>query len=155
MSRAKRNQYPLSLALLQVHYPEEVWNSFPARAEALRKVGAFLRQYLRQEDILARYDDKVFAFMLPDTSGEDARSVMEKLLTRMTWTPFEIEASGETKLSLSSSSGVVGYSHNGEGADELLAQADKALQQAGLVDYGRVFLWPGNGGVQQDESSSQ
>jgi diguanylate cyclase (GGDEF)-like protein len=145
MSRAKRNKYHLSLALLRVHCPDGVGKSPLARSEVLRKVSTLLRRQLRKEDILARYDELDFAFVLPDVPGADAKASVEELLTKVMGTPFEIQAGGAVKCSLASSSGVVEYEHNGTEPNELLEQARQALEQAELADYGGVFLWPQNG----------
>jgi len=141
MSRAWRNKYPLSLALMNVDQLE-VMGTFPShriRSEALRKVAVFLRQYLREEDILAWLDGTIFAFLLPDMPGEKAQDIMEKLQTKMAWTPFEMEKSG-VKLNLSGAVGVAAYQHNGTGQDEFLAKANHALQQAEAAGYGKVCL---------------
>lgn len=141
VSRAKRNNYPLALALMKIDHLEAVWTSPQARSEALHKIVSFVKQYIRKEDVLARYDDKVFALLLPDMLQKDAQAIMEKLLTRIAWTPFEVERSA-AKLNLTGSSGVVGYHRNGAGPDELLALASQALKQAELADYGSVFSMP-------------
>jgi diguanylate cyclase (GGDEF)-like protein len=114
-------------------------SSSQVRSEALRKVAAFLKQYLREEDVLARLDGTVFAFLLPDMPAEEARAIMEKLQTRMAWTPLEIEKSGVT-LNLSGAAGVVAYQYNGTVQDEFLAKADRALQQAEAAGDGEVCL---------------
>jgi len=141
MSRAWRNKYPLSLALMNVDQLEVMGSSYSpqVRSEILHKVAVFLRQYLREEDILAWLDGTVFAFLLPDMPGEKAQDIMEKLQTRMAWTPFEMEKSG-VKLNLSGAVGVVAYQHNGTGQDEFLAGANRALQQAEAAGYGKVCL---------------
>jgi diguanylate cyclase (GGDEF)-like protein len=140
MMRAKRNKYPLSLALMNVDHPEVVsTSSSQVRCEALRKVAVFLKQYLREEDILARLNGTVFAFLLPDVPGEKAKTLMEKLQMEIAWTPLEMEKSG-VKLNLSSATGVVAYQYNGTGQDEFLAEADRALQQAEAAGCGRVCL---------------
>jgi diguanylate cyclase (GGDEF)-like protein len=141
MSRAERNKYPLSLALMNVDQLEVMGasSSPQVRSEALRKVAVFLKQYLRQEDVLARLDGTVFAFLLPDTPGEEAQAIMEKLQTGIAWTPLEMERSG-VKLNLSSASGVAAYQYNGTGQDEFLAKAERALQRAEGASYGKVCL---------------
>jgi diguanylate cyclase (GGDEF)-like protein len=141
MSRAMRNKYPLSLALMNVDQLEAMDASFSpqVRREALRKVAVFLKQYLREEDVLARFGGTVFAFLLPDLSGEKARAAIEKLQTRIAWTPLEMEKSG-VKLNLSGAAGVVAYQHNGTGQDEFLTKAGHALQQAEAAGYGKVYL---------------
>jgi diguanylate cyclase (GGDEF)-like protein len=139
MSRAQRNQYPLSLALMNVDQMNVVsqTTTAQARSELLRKVTIFLKQHLREEDIIARLDNTVFAFLLPDTSEEQAKAAMEKLQTRIAWTPFEIETSG-IKLNLNSAVGVTFYNYNGTAQNEFLDQANQALQQAEVAGYGKV-----------------
>jgi len=146
MSRARRNKYPLSLALMNVDQLEVMGTSSSpqVRSEALRKVTVFLKQYLREEDILARLDGTVFAFLLPDMPGEKAQATMEKLQTRIAWTPLEIEKSG-VKLNLNSAIGVAAYLYNGIEQDDFLAEVTRALQQAEAAGYGKVCLLSGNG----------
>jgi diguanylate cyclase (GGDEF)-like protein len=141
MSRAERNKYPLSLALMNVDHLEVMGTSFSSqvRSEALRKVAVFLKQHLRQEDVLARLDGTVFAFLLPDMPGEKAQAIMEELQTRMALTSLEVEKSG-VKLNLSGATGVAAYPYNGTGQDELLAEANRALQQAEAAGYGKACL---------------
>ncbi|RLC76074.1 MAG: hypothetical protein DRJ03_20620 [Chloroflexi bacterium] len=141
MSRAKRNEYPLSLALMNVDQLEIMNGHLSAqdRSEALRKVAVFLKQYLREEDIIARFGETVFAFLLPDMPEEKAKAVMEKLQTRIAWTPFEIERSG-IKLNLNGAAGVAAYNYNGTGQDDFLSQADQALQLAKTAGYGKVCV---------------
>jgi diguanylate cyclase (GGDEF)-like protein len=141
MSRAKRNQYPLSLAVMNVDQLGAMSTSFPsqARGEILRKVAVLLRQYIREEDVMARLNGTTFAFLFPDVQGESAKAIVEKLQTRIAWTPFEVEKSG-LKLNLSSAAGLVDYHYNGTGQEEFLALADRALQQAEAAGYGKVCL---------------
>lgn len=140
MSRAKRNSYPLSLVLMNVDELGVIKSSsIQVRSEALRKVAVFLKQNLRQEDIIARLDETTFAFLLPDTNGQEAKEAMEKLQTRIAWTPFEIEKSGH-KLNLSGSAGIAAYQCNGTQQNELMALAVRALEEAGSTGYEKVHL---------------
>jgi len=140
MSRAKRNKYPLSLALMNVDHPGVMRKSLSPqfRSEALRKVTVFLKQYLREEDVMARLEGTTFAFLLPDTPEGEAKVIMEKLQTRMAWTAFEMEKSG-VKLNLSGAAGVVAFNCNGTNQVELLDKVSRALQQAQATGYGKVF----------------
>jgi len=141
MSRARRNKYPLSLALMNVDHSDVIRTTVAPdqHSEALRKVAVFLRQYLREEDVMARLDETTFALLLPDTPVDKAHSAIEKLQTRMAWTAFEMEKSG-AKLNLGAASGIVAYNFNGTGQDELLSQAAQALQQAESAGYGKVVV---------------
>ena len=140
MSRAKRNSYPLSLALMNVDHLGTMHSSAPeVRGEALRKVAMLLKQHLREEDIMARLNGTVFAFLLPDMPGEKAKEIIERLQTRIGWTPLEIERGG-IKLNLTGTAGVVDYQRNGARQDELLALATRALEEAEASGYEKVFL---------------
>jgi diguanylate cyclase (GGDEF)-like protein len=141
MSRAKRNHYPLSLALMNVDHLEVMSKTFvlSARREALRKVAMLLRQYLREEDILARVGHTTFALLLPDMPGEEAKAVLERLQARVSGALIELERSGVT-LSLSSAAGVVDYQYNGTRQEELLNQANRALEEAEAGGFGKVYL---------------
>lgn len=140
LSRAGRNTYPLSLALMKIDCFGGVnSSSAPISGEALHKVATLLKKYLREEDVMARFNETVFAFLLPDTPGEKAQEVMERLQTRITWTPFEMEKS-DVQLNLSGVAGVVTYQYNGTGYDELLAKAQQALEEAEISGYEKIYL---------------
>ena len=131
MTRAKRNRYPLSLALMDVDHSGMMRTSLSPQfhSEALRKVTVFLKQYLREEDVMARMDGTTFAFLLPDMPEDKSKVIMEKLQTKIAWTAFEIEKSG-IKLNLSGAAGIVAYNYNGTSQAELLKKADHALKLA-------------------------
>lgn len=154
MSRAKRNTYPLSLALMNVDRLGTLQSSsLQVRQEALRKVAVLLRQHLREEDVMARLDETVFAFLLPDMPGDKAQKTVEKLQTRIAWTPFEMEKSG-LKLNLSGSAGVVAYQCNGTRQDELLDMANRALKESEASGYEKVRLIFENG-VSPDKNGDE
>ena len=97
-------------------------------------------EYLREEDIVAHLEKEVFALLLPDVTGDNAKAIMEYLQARVAWTPFESVSNG-TKFNLKGVVGIVAYSHNGSSRDELLAQASRALQLAEVEDETKAVLW--------------
>jgi len=138
MVRAKRNRYPLSLALMRIsNLP--LLRGGESRADLLRQIAVLTSQYLREEDIVAHLEDDVFALLLPDMTGENARALMEYLQTRVTWTPVESVTNGN-KFNLKGVVGITTYNHNGTSRDELIAQADRALQLAEVDDNGKTYL---------------
>lgn len=140
MSRAKRNNYPLSLASMDIDRFGAIKTSPPrVRAEALRRVTSLLRRSLRDEDVIARVDDSVFVFLLPDLSASEAKESVESLQSRIAWTPFDLEESGIT-LNLVGTAGIVSYNHNGTSQDEFLAEAAQALQHARANNHDNVYL---------------
>jgi diguanylate cyclase (GGDEF)-like protein len=150
MSRAKRSNSPLSLALIDVDQLGAMRTSLPPQfeSEALHKITAFLKQYLRGEDVMARLDGTVFAILLPDTPQKQAKATIEKLQTKMAWTAFEIENS-TAKLNLNGVAGIVAYNFNGMGQTELLDKAKQALQQAEAAGFGKVIA------LSEDEEHGQ
>jgi diguanylate cyclase (GGDEF)-like protein len=144
MVRAKRNRYPLSLALMQVDNLSMLKgaSSTKVRAELLRQIAMLTGQYLREEDIVAYLESDIFALLLPDMTGENAKALMEYLHTRIAWTPFE--SSNGLKFNLKSFIGITSYSYNGISRDELITQARQALQLAGIEENGKAFLMTTN-----------
>jgi diguanylate cyclase (GGDEF)-like protein len=141
MIRAKRNRYPLSLALMRIDDLSLLKGSDSARVrtEVLRQAAVLTSQYLREEDIVAYLQDDVFALLLPDMTGENAKALMEYLQTRVAWTPFQPAMNG-AKLNLKGIVGIATYNHNGTSRDELVAQASRALQLAEVDDNGKAYL---------------
>lgn len=141
MVRARRNRYSLSLALMQVDNLNLLKgpNSDKVRGEILRQIARLSGQYLREEDIIAYLSNGTFAFLLPDTSGENAKAIMEYLQTRLIWTPFEATSSG-IKFNFGGVVGIVAYNHNGTSRDELMDKAYKALELAEVNEDGKAYL---------------
>lgn len=141
ISRARRNRNPLSLALMRVENLDMIWSKQAGylKTEALRQVHLFIKQYLRQEDIISRFQEETYVLLFPDMSGHETTSVMEKLRTRIEWSCFEL-ANGGLKLNLSVTVGIADWEEN-LAPDDLIARAQKALQLAQSNGYGKVYLF--------------
>jgi len=152
LSRVKRHRYPLSLGLMSIERLDAVGDTrLPRlRNEILRRVAFHIKQYLREEDIMARFEGDKFAFLLPDTTGQSAQEILKKLQTRIEWNVFELEESG-IKLNLTSSCGVAAYNFNGAGRDELLSEAEIALQRAEASNgYSKICLFEERDSLQDE-----
>ena len=64
---------------------------------------------------------------------------MEYLQTRIAWTPFQ-STNNEMKFNLQGTVGIAMYDHNGTSRDELVTQANRALQLAEVDGNDRPFL---------------
>jgi diguanylate cyclase (GGDEF)-like protein len=139
--RSKRNRYPLSIALMRINDLDLIKgnNASKIRAEVLYQVALLTNQHLREEDLLASFNDDIFAFLLPDMTGENAKAIMEYLQTRISWAPFQ-STIGDVKLTVKGIFGVVSYTHNGTNRDDLVDQASKALKLAEVNESGTVYL---------------
>jgi len=150
MVRAKRNRYPLSLALMRVDNLTLLGgDSTKIYDDLLRRVSVMIGQYLREEDIVAYLQDDVFALLLPDMTGENAKALMEYLQTRVAWTPIVSTVSGVT-FNLKGVVGITSYNYNGTGRDELIAQANRALQLAEVQGEGKTFLITANNSLSDE-----
>lgn len=155
LSRAKRNSYPLSIGLLNLNPRGELDDVAPAqRREVIRKVAVQMQPYLRDEDVLARFGDTMCAFLLPDMIGTRAKEAIEDLQMLVAATPVEFSRDG-VRLNIDASAGVAAYhgtvAERDMEADDLVAQAMRALKQAEIATYSKVLLLP-NTGEQQDSA---
>lgn len=140
LSRAKRSDKPVSIALVNIDHLGVMDGASPQlRGEALRKVLLLLAVELREEDILARYGDTVLALLLPDMQGAEAKELVELLQARLAAAPVEIEGRG-VRLSLQGAAGVATYHEKTAEVDDLLAGARRALEGAEGAAYDRVHL---------------
>jgi diguanylate cyclase (GGDEF)-like protein len=145
ISRAERNRYPLSLALLKVGNFTMADSSLPwDRAKIMRKIVTTLKLHLREEDILARYDEATLALLIPDMEGITAQILVNKL-------KMHIEL--ESKLSGNSfnyrfaqiTAGVATLGDQGMSSEEFIARAEDALQSSTLYSAVKLYAMSSNG----------
>ena len=100
--------------------------------EVLRITGRLLRGALRPNDLPARYGGEEFAVLLPDTDGEHAYRVAERILT-----DFRAFAWPLRKVTIS-----IGVAEAQPGDDEhgIVGRADDALYQAKSGGRDRAVL---------------
>jgi diguanylate cyclase (GGDEF)-like protein len=140
LSRASRNHSAVSIALMNVDHHGVMDGASPQfRSTALRRLLLLLGPVLREEDIMAHYDDTVIAFLLPDLHGEPAKELIELMRTRIAAAPLELEERG-MRLNLQAAAGVVTYHNKDVDVDDLLAGASRALEGAESAAYDRVHL---------------
>ncbi len=142
MVRAKRNHYPLSVALMRVDNLGLLkgHNADKIRIDFLHQVALLINQHLKEEDILAYLKDDTFAFILPDITGENAEAMMEYLQARVSWIRFQA-TNTDIQLNLKGIFGVTTYNYNGTSYNELIEQASQALQIAKASKNGKVYLF--------------
>lgn len=97
---------------------------------------------LRAEDVLARLGGDEFAIVLPDQSGEQARSVAEKIRNEISGKPVNF---GMQPIDMSVSIGIVTRFDSGATSYSAFKHADQALYQAKRAGRNRVVLFTGGG----------
>lgn len=100
--------------------------------KVLARFGRHLRESLRDYDMAFRFGGEEFVVMLPDTDAAGAMLVAERIRKGFRELVFEVPATpfqDAERVSMTVSIGLAEYG-NGQGALELLEEADQALYQA-------------------------
>jgi diguanylate cyclase (GGDEF)-like protein len=129
---------PISLALIDLEGLGDLMGTLPdpVLSSLLRGVTSILRNLLRGNDIIGRWDQTIFAVMLPSTPATTAARTLERIMTALS-DPLMIESTGD-QISLAP---VVGLASKVE--DEtptiLVEHAQSALEKARDLDRKMVF----------------
>jgi len=122
-------------------------NGHPAGDAVLKKVAAMLRESTRDVDVVARYGGEEFFVLMPETEGEGAADVADRVRARLA---KEKLPGGNVTLSF----GVAEFPAHGDVGETLIAIADAALYQAKREGRDRVVLAPGAAERRRRKSSS-
>src|SRR6266404_3117344 len=127
LERAARFQGRMSVIMVDIDHFKKMNDEFGHLLgdEMLRAVSNILKQQLRKMDMVCRYGGDEFAIVVPETTGESAVRVAEKL-RRQVETHFFPGVPRPVTISC----GVADYPAHGVTRDEVVAAADSALYQA-------------------------
>jgi len=138
--RSKRYGQHLSLLILDSDLFKEVNDNYghPAGDAYLIALAKQILMVARQVDIAARYGGEEFVIILPQTDGDEAMIMAERLRTAVERLSIEFE--GHT-ISCTASIGVASLKETkAASADELLTIADHALYEAKEGGRNRVII---------------
>ena len=125
--RASRSGRPLSLLFIDLDGFKSINDThghlFGSRA--LVEAAAVIRGSARETDVVARFGGDEFALVLPDTGGEGAFAVGERIRERIA--AFRFLAGDGLDISLTASVGVATLPDVAASAEELVQAADKAM----------------------------
>ncbi len=135
IERAQRYQNELSVIMIDIDNFKKLNDEFGHLLgdEALRQVSAIFLQNLRKVDIACRYGGEEFVIVAPQTSGEHAQAVAEKLRKVVEGWSFP-----GVPRPVTMTAGVASYPANGTTRDELVKAADGALYVAKQAGRNRV-----------------
>ncbi|MGQ9661931.1 MAG: diguanylate cyclase [Kiritimatiellia bacterium] len=136
VERAYRYKRPLSLLLLDVDN-FKLYNDAHGHLKgdcALIKIADILKTCLRSMDTAYRYGGEEFTVILPETTGQAAATVAERIRATVENTDFDPPAPvGRVTVSI----GVTSY-YRGEDLQEFVRRADKAMYRMKKVGRNRV-----------------
>lgn len=127
IDRTSRYQRPLSLLLLDIDKFKEYNDSFGHLEgdKVLVRLGQVIKSCLRKMDSAYRYGGEEFTVILPETEGDEAATVAERIRTSVSTEKF-FPKDREAKYNITISIGVTEYIRDEEVAI-FVQRADKAM----------------------------
>jgi diguanylate cyclase (GGDEF)-like protein len=137
IERAQRYENELSVIMIDIDNFKKLNDEFGHLLgdETLRQVSAIFAQNLRKVDIACRYGGEEFVILAPQTSGDHAHAVAEKLRKVVEGWSFP-----GVPRPVTITAGVSSFPANGKTRDELVKAADDALYLAKQRGRNRVQL---------------
>lgn len=129
LAKSKRYSLPLSIAIIDVDGLKQINDTLGHLAgdEALRIIGRVLKENLRLSDVAARYGGDEFAIILPQTTKEQARKVLIRIMSLL---DKQVVPLVNQSIPLPHRSyGTATYPEDGDNPVELFTVADKSLYQ--------------------------
>jgi len=136
IARAHDNQTPCSIALIDLDWFKRINDTYghPTGDEVLRTFAITVFANIRPIDKFGRYGGEEFLLLLPDTSGEGAARILDRLraiIADLDWSAFS------PGMQVTISAGVATLKPN-ETPDIILARADGALYAAKARGRNRI-----------------
>ena len=131
LERAIDSHKPVSVLMFDIDHFKVVNDTYGHAIgdEVLREVSARASRNLRTFDLVARLGGEEFIVILPDTDGEAALIVAERLRSRIADTPFAV-STGHGEINVTVSVGISIGGRLGDTAEGLVRRADEALYEA-------------------------
>ena len=134
--RAQRLNNPCSIALIDLDFFKRINDTYghPTGDEVLRTFAISMFANIRSIDKFGRYGGEEFLLLLPDTTAQQAAGLMDRLrviVSELDWSAFS------TGLRVTMSAGIATLRRD-EGADALLARADRALYTSKAEGRNRI-----------------
>jgi diguanylate cyclase (GGDEF)-like protein len=135
LERANRYGSSMSVIMMDIDHFKKLNDEFGHLLgdEVLRQASQVFTQHLRKGDVVCRYGGEEFALLLPQTNGENALEVAEKLRRAVEAWHFP-----GVPRKVTISAGVADSPTFGKVRDEIVAAADSALYQAKQAGRNRV-----------------
>ena len=135
--RAERYDKVLSVAMADIDKFKAINDTYGHAVgdEVLTAVSHFLRDNLRQADIIARYGGEEFVIFFPETDKTAAAVLAERL--RIGFSEIKLENLPQLSISI----GVASYPEDGKDIENLINNADTAMYRAKQEGRNRVVIF--------------
>lgn len=140
----RRHKTPFCLVLMDLDKFKSINDTYGHKTGdlVLQHYAKLMQKHMRTHDTLGRLGGEEFAIFLPQTSADEALTIIERFRKLVAETPCPyVDGNGEKKtLNYTSSFGIVGVSTGTWTLDELLIRADENLYKAKEQGRNRVIL---------------
>ena len=141
IERSLRHQAPLSVLMIDIDHFKEFNDTYGHATgdRVLQTVAQAMQDVLRKPDICARHGGEEFAVLLPDTPGENALFVADRVRRTLSGTRYTgLGLPAEANITISV--GVATCPRDATDLDTLMELSDKALYRAKAAGRDRVVL---------------
>jgi len=142
LRRVSRSSHALSLMLIEVDFFEEFGEQYGLSAGELclkRITGQLSRVLNRPYDMVARYAEKQFACLLPETDNAGAMSVAQAIFSAIADLDILHESSEVAEVVTLSMGLVTRVPERSDGPDEFIGPAETLLQEAREAGHNRIM----------------
>jgi diguanylate cyclase (GGDEF)-like protein len=141
VARSVRAGVPVAVGILDIDHFKAVNDTYghPAGDQVLSSLAAAVLGQLRGCDIVGRIGGEEFAFVLPDTSPQDAVKIAERLRTTIPPTTLLPEGAGQGPVCVTVSIGIAVSARPVQDLGQYYGIADQALYAA--KEGGRDAVW--------------
>lgn len=128
MIRWKRYRHPLCLAVIDIDFFKKINDNYGHATgdKVLKAVSSAVSQRLREVDFMARFGGEEFVTILPETSAEDALTLLNRIRERLSKAQMR---SKDSKFNVTVSIGIAEFKDD-DTAEEVFERADQALYAA-------------------------
>jgi len=135
----QRSMEPLCMAIIDIDLFKNVNDTYGHLAgdEVLRRLITFLRDNFRMTDIIGRYGGEEFIVLMPNTTRNEAISILDRIRSKWAGTRHTLGGKKES-VKITFSAGVAVLESPGLQAEDLLFRADRALYCAKDLGRNRV-----------------
>lgn len=141
LQKAQTSGKPLCLAMSDIDHFKKVNDTFGHLVgdEILKMFSGLLSASVTEKDVVARYGGEEFAIVLPETTLDEARQIVEKIRTKFEAKKLAVNKSGQMIGKVTASFGLAQFSE-GDTPRTLVWRADAKLYEAKSGGRNRVAV---------------
>jgi diguanylate cyclase (GGDEF)-like protein/putative nucleotidyltransferase with HDIG domain len=142
LSRAKRFNRPLTIAMADMDFLREINNTYGHLAgdAVLQGVAEVLRDSFREYDVVARFGGEEFVILMPEVAVYEAHSHINDIRSTIEKMSFVVSTS-VSPIQTTISFGLSGFEFQEQSARDIIHNADVALYQAKMEGRNRVSTY--------------